>query len=93
MSDEWQMAGHRKEIWLAVGGGVALLVLVWFQDVMKFICPNCQVKIYSRAHRVCHSCGVALPPEFLLPALVIRSTDEKAKRELRKNLKLIIEKG
>jgi hypothetical protein len=53
---------------------------------MKLKCPNCQAKIYSRAHRVCYACGVALPAEFLLPEALIRSTEEKAKQDLKAEL-------
>jgi hypothetical protein len=53
---------------------------------MSFKCPNCQTKIYNRAHKVCHICGAALPPELLLSKAQIRSTEEKAKRELKAEL-------
>jgi hypothetical protein len=53
---------------------------------MSFKCPNCQTRIYSRAHKVCHTSGVALPSEFLLPEAQIHSTEEKAKRDLKAEL-------
>jgi transcription initiation factor TFIIIB Brf1 subunit/transcription initiation factor TFIIB len=53
---------------------------------MSFKCPNCQTQIFSRAHRVCQTCGVALPPELLLPEAQIRYAEEKAKRDLKAEL-------
>jgi len=48
---------------------------------MSFKCPNCETVIYSRAHKVCHTCGIALPQEFLLPESQIRHVEQSAERE------------
>ena len=53
---------------------------------MKVKCPNCQTRIYSRAHKVCHTCGFALPPELLLPESQIRSIEGNGMRELKAEL-------
>jgi transcription initiation factor TFIIIB Brf1 subunit/transcription initiation factor TFIIB len=48
---------------------------------MSFKCPNCQTTLYSRVHRLCQACGVALPAELLLPEAEIRHFEEKMERE------------
>ena len=51
--------------------------------LMSFKCPNCKVKIYSRAHRRCRACGFDLAAELLLPKSQIRYHEEKMEREKR----------
>jgi hypothetical protein len=48
---------------------------------MSFKCPNCKVKIYSRALRRCRACGFELPAELLLSEAQIRYHEEKMERE------------
>ena len=48
---------------------------------MSFKCPNCQTTLYSRVHRLCQACGVALPPELLLPEADILRFEEKMKQQ------------
>jgi hypothetical protein len=42
--------------------------------------------LYSRVHRACRACGVALPAELLLPEAEIRRFEEKIEREKKSTL-------
>jgi transcription initiation factor TFIIIB Brf1 subunit/transcription initiation factor TFIIB len=53
---------------------------------MSFKCPNCETKLYSKVHRLCHACGFALPAELLLSEIQIRRFEERMEREKKAKL-------
>lgn len=53
---------------------------------MSVKCPSCQTTIYSRVHRLCRTCGAALPAELLLPEAEIRRFEEKMEQEKKSTL-------
>jgi predicted nucleic acid-binding Zn ribbon protein len=52
---------------------------------MEFKCPHCQSIIYSRRHKVCGTCGVALPKDLLLTPAQIQKLDKERAREKKRS--------